>query len=241
LRIFRFVALFGSAYFTIALGFERHLAVYRPLHVKSIATFRRACILASLITVFAIVCQIPLLIVQLCDTRKLDLVSNYECLALYKLVTRKKDTVWIVFLGTYFIFLLLVPIVLVSFFNARIVLKVRISFVYHSLKFLKNHKKVFFVLQIRKESKHRPKANLKSVTKTSKLLWVLIFYLISLFVRVIVLFVMSVLSNSYAELNTLVPLNETLNSSVNFIIYLITWKAFRVSCLKLFRRFHCCA
>jgi len=37
--------------------------VYRPLHVKSIATYCRACILASLIFILTVVLQIPLLIV----------------------------------------------------------------------------------------------------------------------------------------------------------------------------------
>jgi len=116
--------MYGSNFFTIAIGIERYIAVHRPLRLVSIMTYERSLRITAGIFIFIALLQIPIVIILVKFPLELPLYSNYQCYLVQRLLELKLEIIWVVHLLLFYVFMILVPTVSILLINLMIICKV---------------------------------------------------------------------------------------------------------------------
>lgn len=201
-----------SIYMTFLISFERYIAVCHPLKARSFCTHTRTKITILLIVLLAVIYNLTKFFeTRLKEGFDEDYGKFYVVLASELRMNRQYIQIYIHWL--YFIFMIFIPLAGITFFNLMILRQVRIV----------NR------MRIKLTSKEQ-----QDIKLTTMLFSVVIVFLICNFLSVLT----NVLESFYNTHNDLLTKFSnffvTINSSVNFIIYVVLVKKFRQIFIKQF-------
>lgn len=205
----------ASAYLTITVSFERFLVVYFPLQSRRWLDYERARIYVILIILFSFVYNIP----RFLEARVLeDIHPKYGTIYCISVTALRAHIVYINFYvhWMYLIFICFIPFVTLSFFNVMIYRQIRIA---------------------NKERLRLSRSEKREISLAMMLMCVVIVFLacniLALILNMLEAFYHIILENVNVVSNLLV----TINSSVNFIIYVIFGEKFkRIFCAMVCKK-----
>jgi hypothetical protein len=214
------IAQMGSIYLTMFVSLERYIAIRFPLKARGWCTKSHAkqCLIA--ITIFAIVYNLPKFFeVGLTEGEDKE-HGTFYCLRASNL--RRNGLYISTYIHwMYLIFMNLIPLTAITFFNVEIFLRVR---------------------QVNKNRYKLTQREMQDIKLTSMLFCVVVVFLVCNFPAVLINILESFFQNIEID-DRLLKLSNflvALSSSVNFIIYVVLVKKFRLVFLDQSRHFLLC-
>ncbi|XP_063708195.1 FMRFamide receptor [Culicoides brevitarsis] len=199
------VAQTASTYLTITVSFERFLVVYFPLQSRRWLNYERARIYVILILLFSFIYNIPRFFEPMLIEDQNPIFGNIYCIAGTAL---RNNVIYINFYihWMYLIFISVIPFTTLSFFN------------------------IMIYRQIRKANKERlriSRSEKREISLAMMLICVVIVFLVCNILALVLNMIEAFYNITLDNVNQISNLLVTINSSVNFIIYVIFGDKFK--------------
>lgn len=195
----------ASSYLTITVSFERFLVVYFPLQSRRWLNYERARIYVILILLFSLIYNIPRFLEPMVLQDQHPTYGTIYCIAGTAL---RNHVVYINFYvhWMYLIFICFIPFATLSFFN------------------------IMIYRQIRKANKERlriSRSEKREISLAMMLICVVIVFLVCNILALVLNMLEAFYNITLDNVNQISNLLVTINSSVNFIIYVIFGEKFK--------------